>query len=100
MARPKKSGARKQPKGGAHVPAGSHAAKRGVLISVEDSHMGRISEVAEKCRDAGLDISHVMNLTGTITGSVEASRLQALKEIDGVAAVEPEGSYQLPPPDS
>jgi hypothetical protein len=42
----------------------------------------------------------VMSGLGTITGSMESSKVAALGKILGVAAVELERSLQVPPPDS
>ena len=97
--RRKSGGSAKRPSGKRSVSSES-AKKSGVLISVADSHLERMPEVADQLRAVGCDISHVLNAAGTITGSMDASKVEDLKGVPGVAAVELERSYQLPPPDS
>jgi hypothetical protein len=96
----KSGGSQKRPSAKKPGSAESAAKKSGVLVSVADSHLERMPEVADELRAAGLDISHVLNTTGTITGSMDSSKVDDLKGIPGVSAVEVEQSYQLPPPDS
>jgi len=74
--------------------------KTGVSIAVDDQHLDRITEIADALRSAGLDVDQVMKTTGTIVGSVEPTKMTALKNVRGVAAVEPERVIQLPPPDA
>jgi hypothetical protein len=74
--------------------------KLGVIISVEDDHLHRVDEVARGLRAAGLDDVQVLSRAGTITGSVEPHKLDDLRRVRGVSAVEPEHTIQLPPPDS
>ena len=92
MAKPKKktTGPKKKTTG----------AKSGVSISVADEHLDRLAEIADDLRSAGLEIDQVLKFTGTITGSMDPKRMEALKSARGVAAVEPEQVVHLPPPDA
>lgn len=98
--RRKSGGSGKRPTARTPGPEESDAKKSGVLVSVADSHLERIPELADELRAAGLKIDHVLNAAGTITGSINPSRLDDLRDIPGVSAVEIERSYQLAPPDS
>ena len=100
MTQRKKSGGSPKRSSSRKIDPAGPAKKSGILVSVADSHLEKMPEVAEGLRAAGLDISHVLNAAGTITGSVDPSKVDSLKKIAGVSAVELEHSYQLAPPDS
>lgn len=87
MPRPKKQAA--QPKQMAEV-----------MISVGDDFLDRIDEVVEGLRDAGLRVGAVMESIGTITGSVNAARMDALSHVEGVSGVSRAREYRLAPADS
>jgi hypothetical protein len=71
-----------------------------VTVSVADDAIGRIDEVVTALENGGMHIEQVLRPIGMITGSVDTQRVQALGSVAGVAAVEPQGTVQLPPPDS
>jgi hypothetical protein len=56
--------------------------------------------VAEKLRAAGMNVEQVLSEVGVITGSVAAGRQASLADLPDVVSVEPEHSFQLPPPDA
>lgn len=65
-----------------------------VTISVDDAHVARIQEVAERLRAAGMDVQQVLAPLGVITGSIGTGDLRAaLGALDGVAAVEPRRTF-------
>ena len=74
--------------------------RSGVTVTVADSHAGDVDEVAGRLRDAGMEVTQVLATAGVITGSVEASRLATIAGLAGVAAVEPQASFQIAPPDA
>jgi len=74
--------------------------RRLVTVTVDAAHTGAIDAVARRLRDAGLDVDGVLGSIGVITGSVAASELPAVKAVVGVAAVEEQTSFELPPPDA
>ena len=53
-----------------------------------------------RLRGAGLEVERSLSSIGTITGHVDSHRLDGLSKVQGVAAVEAERSFQLPPPDA
>jgi hypothetical protein len=70
-----------------------------ITVSVGDEHVGRLEELAEELKAAGMSVDQVLKV-GVITGSVPPERRSALEQLPGVTAVEGEQTYQLPPPDS
>jgi hypothetical protein len=71
-----------------------------LTVSVDDEHLDRLENVADRLREAGMQVDRALPAIGTITGAVAASKLAALRAIEGVADVEESREYQLPPPDS
>jgi hypothetical protein len=78
----------------------SAIAKTDVLVTVTDESLKDIQKVATALRDAGLTVDHVMELVGTIAGSIDRGKVTDLSKIPGVAAVEPAKKFQIAPPDS
>ena len=74
--------------------------RSGVTVTVADSHAGDVDEVAGRLRDAGMEVTQVLPTVGVITGSIEVSQRAALAALPGVAAVEPQASFQIAPPDA
>jgi hypothetical protein len=74
--------------------------KQNVLISVEDRHMERMPAVVQELEQAGVEVHETLKSIGTITGAVEEAKVASLRDVDGVAAVEPERQASVPPPDS
>jgi hypothetical protein len=72
---------------------------KSVVVTVDDAHMPKIQEVAEQLRSRGLQVDEVMEATGMITGSCRTS-MSGLQQVEGVASVEEQPTFQLPPPDS
>jgi|GEM_PF-2112181 len=80
------------------TPAKSTAA-RPIVITVEDSHLERIDEVAERMRDLGVKIDEILKATGLICGST-GGRLTELRKVPGVMSVEDQPTFEIPPPDA
>ena len=74
--------------------------RREVTVTVADSHAGDIEDVAERLREAGMQVDQVLATLGVITGSIEAPRIAVLEQLDGVAAVEEQTGFQIAPPDA
>lgn len=70
-----------------------------VVITVDDAHLPSIKQVADQLRSRGMEVESVLESTGIITGSCPTD-VAPLHEVPGVASVEPQGEFQLPPPDS
>ncbi len=71
-----------------------------VTVTVSDSYVDRIDEVAEALKDRGMQVRQVLRAIGIISGSAPVDRERSLQTVDGVEAVEQETTFQLPPPDS
>jgi hypothetical protein len=71
-----------------------------LLISVRDDYQNRLPEVAQKLQAAGMQVDQWLTELGVITGSISAESMSALSQIEGVADVEPDETYQLGPPES
>ncbi|GAA1225949.1 hypothetical protein [Pseudonocardia alaniniphila] len=67
-----------------------------VTVTVDDAHVGAIDQLADRLRAAGMDVEQVLRPVGVITGSAPAD-WEALADLDGVAAVEPQRTFRLPP---
>ncbi len=72
-----------------------------VVVSIDDQHLGEIDSLVEQLKGAGMLIDKVLDGLGMITGSVpDEQRTQMVVHIVGVASVERQITYRLPPPDS
>lgn len=69
-----------------------------INVSVEDTHLRQIDDVAAKLRAAGMHVDQTLATIGCISGHATGELLNALRRVPGVAAVEPERAYQIPPP--
>lgn len=69
-------------------------------VLVEDDHLPKFSDVVKRVKQAGMKVENELETIGIITGSVDEAKVTGLKAIKGVAQVEQEGSFQIPPPDS
>lgn len=71
-----------------------------VVVSVTDDHLNDLSTVLTAMQQAGLVVNDVHEALGTVTGSIDANAIGRLETVPGVAAVEHERGFQLPPPDA
>lgn len=69
-------------------------------LSVRDSHLGRLGEVAKAAEKAGMAVERQIGSLGIVTGSIDAEKLGQLGQIAGVENVETERGVQIPPPGS
>jgi hypothetical protein len=70
-----------------------------VTVTVDDAHLDGIDGLADRLRAAGMEVEQVLEPVGVITGSAPAG-WESLADVDGVAAVEPQRTVRLPPPDA
>jgi hypothetical protein len=75
-------------------------AKVRMLISVRDTHLSSFDEIARAAERAGMEIDGRMTNIGVMSGLIEADRIDALRAIDGVADVEEDKKFTLPPGNS
>lgn len=59
-----------------------------VSIIVEQTYLIHFSEIVERCKAAGMDVQRQMTTVGVISGTIEASRVKVLAQIQGVQHVE------------
>ena len=74
--------------------------RRDVTVTVADSHLADVDAVARGLELAGMQVEQVLSALGIITGSVDDAQIAALEAVEGVAAVERQTGFQLPPPDA
>ena len=71
-----------------------------ITVLVDDDHVAQLDGVAKQLSAAGMKVEQVLADIGLITGSVASERRAALEVVPGVAGVEGEQTFQLPPPDA
>lgn len=71
-----------------------------VSVTVGDDGRDHLDAVVQGLRSCGMDVERVLGTVGIVTGSVPADALGALRTVEGVASVDEQLGYQLPPPDS
>ena len=71
-----------------------------VSVTVGDAARDHLDAVVQSLRACGMDVEHVLSTVGVVTGSVPSHALGALRGVEGVASVDEQLGYQLPPPDS
>jgi len=75
--------------------------RRQVTVTVADSHVAQIDELAQALRDAGMEVDGILRAIGVITGSLPAEQqLGSIESLPGVAAVEEQKTFRLAPPDA
>lgn len=72
---------------------------RPIVVTVEDSYLDRIDDIAEHIRDLGVQIDEILKATGLICGST-GGRLTELRKVPGVMSVEDQPTFEIPPPDA
>jgi hypothetical protein len=73
---------------------------KSITVTVDDDHLGRIEDVADQLRASGVQVHQVLGAVGIITGEVTDAQRPAIAQVRGVASVEDQQAFQLPPPDS
>jgi hypothetical protein len=72
-----------------------------VTVAVGEDDPAKLDEIVERLARAGLRDAQPQPAIGVITGTVDGpGAVSALEQVEGVAAVEVAGGFQLPPPDS
>jgi hypothetical protein len=73
--------------------------KKQVLVSIADSHLGRIPSVVGELEREGLEVQRTMPALGVVSGAAEQEQLASLHAIDGVDAVEEQRSVDAISPE-
>jgi hypothetical protein len=68
-------------------------------VTVDRAHRNNLAEVADRLRAAGMKVDQELASIGVLVGSADAAKVRALAEVEGVADVEPQETYQLPAPE-
>ena len=71
-------------------------AKVRMLISVRDSHLDMIDDIAHAAERAGMEVDATMPNIGVVSGLIETDRIDALRAIEGVQDVEQDRKFSLP----
>ena len=71
-----------------------------VNVTIADEDPERFSEVVRRLEEAGLQVEQSLPEIGIVSGSIDAAKRGDLDHVQGVAGVEAERTFQLPPPDS
>lgn len=71
-----------------------------MIISVDEKYLSQLDKIAENLRSQGLKDIQVLTGVGVITGKGHSDLLSALRQVNGVAAVETAGTVQIAPPGS
>ena len=75
-------------------------AKVRLSLSISDSHMGRINEVAQAATKAGLNVEQRLSDLGVLIGSIDEDKVGQLHSLDGISHVEKAQVVGVPPPHS
>jgi hypothetical protein len=77
------------------MPSRKVAAKAGVnvLVTVAEPHRDKLDAVANRLESAGMAVAEKFRLGGVIAGEVPRSKLEALRKISEVSAVEEEPTF-------
>ncbi len=79
----------------------SAAYHRRIVVTVDTDHQDQIAAVGDALTAHGVVVEHVLEALGMITGTVpDATYVVLAAQVEGVASVEEELRYQIPPPDS
>lgn len=68
-----------------------------VSVTVDEEHLDSLPRVVEALRERGMRVDAVLEGLGMVTGS--APDTAALRQVEGVSAVDAGLEHQLPPPD-
>lgn len=69
-----------------------------VNVSIAADQQDRFQEIVQTLEAAGLDVTQALESIGIVSGEIDASKIPNLRQIDGVAAVEAERTYDIGPP--
>lgn len=74
--------------------------KKQILISIDDSYLGKMSAVIAELEGEGLEVRRSLPALGVVSGAAEEAKLPSLRGVNGVISLEEEKTTQIPPPDS
>ena len=68
-----------------------------IVVTIKPASRSDIDAVAARLAGAGLTVEQILSATGIITGSADAATVAALGRLAGVASVEPDADFSIPP---
>lgn len=71
-----------------------------VVVTVADSHVDKLAELAQSLSSAGLTVDQILTASGIITGEASTASLARLRRMHGVKAVDESGAVRIAPPDA
>lgn len=71
-----------------------------VIVMIDHDHQSRLDELADQLRAAGMRVDQVLGAVGIITGAVTQAQRAVIALMPGVAQIEDQNIFQLPPSDS
>jgi hypothetical protein len=74
--------------------------KKHLLVTIDDASQAKIGKVVAKLKKAGLTNIQHMKSIGIVSGEAAPEKIETLRKVSGVAAVEESSWIQLPPPDA
>ncbi len=74
--------------------------KVSVLVSINNDHPDRFSEVVNDVENAGMEVEQTMENLGVLTGSIDSEKVEPLRREEGVSHVEESRRVGIAPPDS
>jgi hypothetical protein len=69
-------------------------------LSIEEQYLDKLPKVVKRIKKAGFNVEQTLEELGVVTGSVDSEKLDAIRKVKGVASIEQERVFQLPPPES
>lgn len=73
---------------------------RNITVTVDDSHLAVMRDVAERLRARGMRVEQVLYSVGIITGCAPDHECSALGTVEGVGSVADQQQFRVPRPDS
>jgi hypothetical protein len=74
--------------------------KMDVHVAIAGDHLEDVSAVVERLAAAGMDVHQTLPTIGAVTGRIDQDRLDALRQVEGVTAVEQSREVGVAPPES
>ena len=71
-----------------------------VVVTVSEDALSEFATIVGRLEKAGLTVDNVLDFIGQVSGRCSGDDVEALRRIDGVAAVEVSERIQLAPPGS
>lgn len=68
-----------------------------IVITVDQASLPHIDQIAQQLVQAGMTVDQILSATGIITGSADGPAVAAFGGLAGVASVEPDADFQIPP---